>query len=133
MWPREVFDATVQTDSGRKTPVARTLENLKQPGVYILYRDDIPYYVGQAKRLRGRLWRHAMNPNSRLYNFWNFFSAFVVLDQKRRDEIEAILIAAMRNANSAKPKMERDKLPKNVARLLRDIRRYRTQISELRP
>lgn len=124
MWPREVFDA-VSVDGGRKKMLARVLEILNEPGVYVLYRDDIPYYIGQAAKLRRRLWQHAWNPNSRYYNFWNFFSAFVINDEKHMDEVEAILIAAMPTANSAKPKMKRQQLPPNAVRMIRDIRRSR--------
>ena len=79
----------------------RTIELLKKPGCHILYRDGVPYYIGQAKKLRGRLWQHACVPDSRYYNFWNHFSAFVVEDPDHRNEIEAILVAAMPTANSA--------------------------------
>ena len=41
MWPREVFGK-----AGLKKEILDFLEN---PGVYILYRDDKPYYIGQAK------------------------------------------------------------------------------------
>jgi hypothetical protein len=126
MWPREVFDTTVETDTGRKRLLARTLDTiLQKPGVYILYRDDVPHYIGQATRMRSRLLEHANNPNMRHYNFWNFFSAFMIEDKKHRDQIEAILIAAMPTANSARPNVERQRLPKEVIELLREIRRRR--------
>ncbi len=121
MWPREVFDGTA---AGGEM-VARGLEILKKPGVYVLYRDDIPYYIGQANRLLARLWQHAWNPNSRHFNFWNFFSAFVIENQKHMDDIEAILIAAMPTANSAKPRMEKEKIPPDVVTMMRAIRRSR--------
>jgi len=71
--------------------------------------------------LRNRLWAHARKPASRYYHFWNFFSAFAVEDKKQRDELEAILIAAMPTANSAKPKLQREKMPNEVAALLHEI------------
>jgi len=116
-WPRDVFDVGMSL-----TELCPGLEN---PGVYVLYRDDIPYYVGQAQRLRDRLSYHALKPNARRYNFWNFFSAFVIADKKHRNEIEAILIAAMPTANSARPKIERDKMSRKVQKLLHEIRRRR--------
>ena len=100
MWPREIFDCDRR--------LAREIDILSRPGVYVLYRDDVPYYVGQASRLRTRLWQHANVPGSRYHNFWNFFSVFVPEDASRRDEIEAILIAAMPTANSAKPRLARE-------------------------
>ena len=126
MWPREVFDVTVDTDTGRKRLLARVLDEvLQKPGIYILYRDDVPYYIGQAARLRTRLLQHALDPNMRHYNFWNFFSAFVIEDEKYRDQVEGILISAMPTANSARPNIDRQKLPKKVIDLLREIRRRR--------
>jgi hypothetical protein len=94
MWPREVF--------GRGTLEKEELKFLDGAGVYILYRDDRPHYIGQAKRLHGRLWSHAIQAESRYYHFWNFFSAFAVADQKRRDELEGILIAANSQQRQAK-------------------------------
>ncbi len=126
MWPREVFDCHVQ-EGNRKRPLvkAKGLELLERPGVYVLYRSDIPYYVGQADKLRRRLWKHANRPGSRYYNFWNFFSAFVVEDGRHRNEVEGILIAAMPTANSAKPRLKTAKYPKPVVDLIRRIRQKR--------
>lgn len=125
MWPREVFDYLVpKENSSRTQKLARGLEILKEPGVYVLYRDDIPYYVGQAAKLRSRLWGHACNPGGRYYNFWTFFSVFVVKDKKYRDQIEGILIAAMPTANSAKPKLARHPFPKPVRDMAHKIRRH---------
>ena len=90
MWPREIFD--LRTGS-KLVPEIRSL--LNAPGVYVLYRDDQPYYVGRATRaLRHRLHAHANQPKDRYYNFWNFFSAFVVSDPRHIPEVEGILIAA---------------------------------------
>lgn len=125
MWPREVFDYLVPDEnSSRKQKLAKGLEILNKPGVYVLYRDDVPYYIGQALKLRHRLWGHACNPGGRYGNFWNFFSVFVLKDQKQRDEIEGILIAAMPTANSAKPKLARQPFPKTVKDMVRSIRRH---------
>lgn len=121
MWPREVFDRRVIVD-GRESTLAQTLDILKQSGVYILYRDDIPYYIGKAIKMRSRLWHHAWNPRARHYNLWNFFSFFVIEDSTQRDEIEGILIAAMPTANSARPKLPRERIRKEVTVMLREIR-----------
>ena len=52
MWPREVFDCLVPNDdgNGRDVILGKGLDLVNQPGVYVLYRDDIPYYIGQAKK-----------------------------------------------------------------------------------
>ena len=134
MWPREVFyrrapkeTATKKSRSNGKKPAKaarllfRHIELLAKPGVYVLYRDGVAYYVGQAKKLRSRLWQHACAPDTRYYNFWNFFSAFVVEDETDRNAIESILIAAMPTANSAKPKIKRESLPVGVRRMVREI------------
>jgi hypothetical protein len=126
MWPREVFDCLITSEtSRRKKMLAKGLDLIDQPGVYVVYRDDIPYYIGQATRLRQRLWAHAGSAGGRYCNFWNYFSAFVIREPKMRDEIGGILIAAMPTANSAKPRLKRAKFPHVVRQMVRRIRRYR--------
>jgi hypothetical protein len=126
MWPREVFDYLIPNEngSGRKRILGKGLDLVNKPGVYVLYRDDIPYYIGQAKKLRHRLWLHAGSPGERYSNFWNYFSAFVIQDPKMRDEVEGILIAAMPTANSAKPKLKRATFPRVVSQMVRRIRKH---------
>jgi hypothetical protein len=125
MWPREVFDCLIPNENGgKKRLLARGLDLVNQPGVYVLYRDDIPYYIGQANKLRQRLWAHSGSSGGRYSNFWNYFSAFVIRDPKMRDEVEGILIAAMPTANSAKPRLKRAKFPQAVSQMVRRIRRY---------
>ncbi len=125
MWPREVFDCLIPNESGRsRRLLARGLDLVNQPGVYVLYRDDIPYYIGQAAKLLQRLWAHAGSSGGRYSNFWNYFSAFVIRDPKMRNEVEGILIAAMPTANSAKPRLKRAKFPRAVSQMVRTIRRY---------
>jgi hypothetical protein len=85
---------------------------LEQPGVYVLYWNDRPYYIGKAtKKLGSRISAHANRPNTKYYNFWNFFSAFVVPDKKYIGEVESLLIAATPSENRAEPKIPRIKLP----------------------
>jgi hypothetical protein len=124
MWPREVFGLFPPTKgaaSKRKRMMAKGLDFLQNPGVYILYRDDKPYYIGQATKLRHRLWGHAVRAEGRYFHFWNFFSAFAVPDVTHRNELEGILIAAMPTANSAKPKLQRERMPKEVRDLMKKI------------
>ena len=125
VWPRDVFDIKA---AGKLAKDVR--EALGDPGVYVLYRDDEPYYVGKTSRaLFDRLWNHANQPADRYYNFWNFFSVFAVAGKKHRDEVEGILIAAMPTANSASPRFPRRiELPARVGRLLK---RRREIIEEL--
>ena len=126
MWPREVFDCLVPEENGgrRQLKLVRGLELLNKPGVYVLYRNDVPYYIGQADTLRRRIRAHACVPGNTRANFWNFFSAFVIPDPISRNEIEGILIAAMPTANSAKPRLPRAKFPAAIKRMSRDIQRH---------
>ena len=115
VWPRSVFDIKA---AGRLAQDVR--DALRDPGVYVLYREDEPYYVGKTSRaLFDRLWNHANQPADRYYNFWNFFSVFAVAGRTHRDEVEGILIAAMPTSNSASPRFRRIELPARVGRLLK--------------
>ena len=116
MWPRHVFDF----DGGKTVK-----ECLSEQGVYVLFRDDEPYYVGKTKKksLFRRIRAHATKTRDRYYHFWNYFSAFVVPEATHRDEVEGILIASMPTANGAIPKIHRIPLPKNVAQLMRRLRK----------
>ena len=114
-------------DPPRTKWLYKTIALLTQPGVYVLYWDDVPYYVGQAKVLRGRLAAHARVPVSRYFNHWNYFSAFVV-DEDELDRLEAILIAAMPTANGRKP-LKREPFPPEVTRMVNDIHRAKANPS----
>ena len=122
MWPREIFDREDIIGKGQD----KQLDVLKKPGVYVLYRDDEPYYVGKAEEsMRGRIGQHATDPTQRRYLFWNYFSAFVINDPNLRSQVEGILIAAMPTANGANPTLPREKMPNDVKRLLRELRTTR--------
>jgi hypothetical protein len=122
MWPREIFDRedVIATRNDKKLP------ELAKPGVYVLYRDDVPHYVGQAKDLmRGRISQHATEPTQRRYHLWNYFSAFVIENADHRSDVEAILIAAMPTANSANPKLPKERTPEAVRKLFCELRAKR--------
>ena len=87
MWPRALFHMQKGKEFLRK--------HLSGPGVYVLYRNEEPYYIGRANNLFKRVRNHALRPNARRYNFWNYFSAFEIEDTAQRDRIERILIRAM--------------------------------------
>lgn len=115
MWPRALF----HMKSG-KPILEKHFGNVR--GVYVLYRDDVPYYIGKTgTTLLKRLRNHALKPNVRRYNFWNYFSAFVIEDSSHRDEVEAILISAMPTANSSTPKIRKIRLSRDAAKLLNNI------------
>ncbi len=117
MWPSSVFDIKA---GNKLLPEIREL--LREPGVYVLYRDDQPYYVGKASRLSSRIWAHANQPRDRYYNFWNYFSAFVVPDKKHLGEVEGLLIASMPTENSSIPRIHKIHLPAKVAAMIRSQR-----------
>jgi hypothetical protein len=120
MWPREIFDMRDIKD--RRKMIG--WENLEKPGVYVLYRNDQPYYIGMTKdSLFHRVWEHANQPKDKWYNFWNFFSAFVVPNVKLIGQIEGVLIAAMPTANSANPKIKRIDISPAVISVLKALRR----------
>ena|ERR1019366_4591541 len=129
MWPREVFyrrlpkakpvAGSKKSPPGRSRWLYKTFDQLAQSGVYVLYRDDVPYYVGQATMLRSRLAAHARVPQSRYFHHWNYFSAFFV-DKKDLDSIEAILIAAMPTANGRKP-LKKDAFPRELTEMVNEI------------
>ena len=120
MWPRELFDIV---DEGKLA--VKVCEDLQKPGVYVLYREEQPYYIGKASvSLFRRLHAHANQTTDRYFNLWNYFSAFVV-DKKHIDEVEGILIASMPTANSAAPKIDIIPIPPSLSRILRKTRQGR--------
>ena len=124
MWPREIFN-TPEGD-GRKGSIASRIDELKKPGVYILYRDDVPFYIGQTKKkLRSRLRTHASGVVSLKSYFWNYFSAYIVEDPGNIDEVEAILISAMPSIimNSATPNLKKVHTRESIRKLMRELRK----------
>ncbi len=112
LWPREIF----YIKNGKK--YSDDVKELfsKKSGIYILYRDDKPYYIGQTENLFKRLKNHAININAKHYNFWNRFTAFEVRSEFLND-IEAILIKSIPLADNDKnPKIDRIKIPKIIAK-----------------
>ncbi len=83
-------------------------------------RDDQPKsHVGRAKKyVSARIYAHANHPKDTYYNFWNFFSAFEVVDKRHIPDVEGILIAAFPTQNAATPRFNRRSLPASVAKKL---------------
>jgi len=129
MWPREVFYRRLPKPKAvvgsKKNPPAstqwlyKTMDLLAQPGVYVLYMDGVPYYVGQTEDLRSSLAAHARVPQSHYFRHWNYFSAFAA-DKKDLDRIEAILIAAMPTASGRKL-LKKEPYPAELTEMLNDI------------
>jgi hypothetical protein len=109
MWPRNVL----YLDSELLQEVRQLLDH---SGVYVLYRDENPYYVGKADRLFVRIMQHANNPRKLQFNFWNYFSAYVIPNKAHIAEIEGVLITSMvmTTENRQKPRINRIALPSKV-------------------
>ncbi len=116
MWPREVYYL-----KDKNKPLESVREKLRQkPGIYILYHNGSPYYIGQAKNLWLRIRSHAVNQNSKHFHGWTHFSAFILADTHHMTELEGLLIAAsgLGTANSSRRRMKRILLPKDAAKRL---------------
>jgi hypothetical protein len=116
MWPREIYnirDGNHHLESVRQ-------ELWQKSGIYILYQNGQPYYVGQAKNLWYRIRNHATNQNTKHYHLWTHFSAFILSNTDHISELEGLVIAAFgtATANSAKMRMKRILLPKDAAKRL---------------
>lgn len=124
MLPRAIFDTP--EIKGQKGSIASKIEELKGPGVYILYRDDVPFYVGKTEgKLFNRLWQHANGISTTRSYFWNYFSAFIVKNPRSIAEVEAILISAMPSVitNASRPRLEKMHKGKSIIKLLREMRK----------
>jgi len=120
MWPRTIFDLM---ENGKL--MVNAVPALQQTGVYILYRDDHPYYIGNSKRpLIFRLHDHANKSTDRYFALWNYFSVFLV-DKAHIDAVEGFLIAAFPTANSATPRIKQVTLPPKIRERLRRERQSR--------
>lgn len=121
MWPRAIFYSKAASPStGKIRVIAQDLPLLQQPGVYVLYVEEKPYYVGRTDLLWKRLYRWANRKNSPHYNFWTHFSAFAVRDEKLCKELEAALIATIPGMNNgAKPKLVKIPIPLQVRKLMK--------------
>jgi hypothetical protein len=132
MWPRELFyrrlpkpKPVVGSNKPARTQwLYKTMDLLAQPGVYVLYMDGVPYYVGQTEDLRSSLAAHARVPQSHYFRHWNYFSAFAV-DKKDLDRIEAILVAAMPTANGRKL-LKKEPYPAELTEMINDIQLARS-------
>lgn len=119
MWPRKVFDIFEGN-----TLAVKKIPRLHKPGVYVLYRDEMPYYIGKTKHdLFERLHAHTNVATDPYFNFWNYFSVFVVADANYVDEVEGILIASLPSRNRAAPKITEMKLPTRIKKRLRDLQK----------
>lgn len=104
MWPRALFDVPISQGGGKLVKRFPILGNSR---VYILYRDDIPYYIGQATKLVTRLTSHH-KPGARYSLFWNYVSVFALDSRDEMNKIEAILITVFPTVNGATPRIASD-------------------------
>ena len=60
-----------------------------QSGIYVLYKDDVPYYVGQASNLPWRIKNHI---DDRHHGKWDKFSFYVVRRTGFLKHLESLLL-----------------------------------------
>ena len=120
MWPREICD--MREKDGKRLFIKDAV-GWRVPGVYVLYRDEHPYYIGKSKKVGPRIWEHANRPLDPYYNFWNMFSAFLV-EEMYLDAFEGMLIAAMPTGNSAVPRIPKIAIPRGIVDQLKRIRQH---------
>ena len=58
-------------------------------GIYVLYKDGIPHYVGKASHLS---WRIRHHQNDRLKGEWDSFSLYVVRGDRYVKDVESLLL-----------------------------------------
>jgi hypothetical protein len=58
-------------------------------GVYILYKHDVPHYVGKASSLASRIRHHQKD---RLKRKWDAFSLYVVRGDRQVKDVESLLL-----------------------------------------
>jgi len=123
LWPREVYD---MKSNGKNIESVKN-ELFGKPGIYVLYRDEKPYYVGQAVNLWKRIKRHAVNQNSKQFHGWTKFSAFILEDKKYMNELEGLILSVLENetANGAKQKITKIPLPADARKALAKLKTIR--------
>jgi len=62
-------------------------------GIYVLYKDDIPHYVGKASSLPSRIRNHQKD---RLRKEWDVFSLYVVRGDRYVKDVESLLLRIVR-------------------------------------
>ena len=60
-----------------------------QSGVYVLYKNDVPHYVGKASSLASRVRHHLKD---RLKGEWDAFSLYVVRGDRHVKDVESLLL-----------------------------------------
>jgi hypothetical protein len=58
-------------------------------GIYVLYKDGIPHYVGKASKLS---WRIRHHQRDRLKGKWDSFSLYVVRGDRYVKDVESLLL-----------------------------------------
>ena len=118
MWPRSALD--LRDGSKLARPV---WDFFQKPGVYVLCRDDQPYYIGSSRTcIADRIYDHANQPKDNYNNFWNYFSVFIDPNVRNIPEVEGILIAAFPTENSSRPRFKRLTLSPRLTKLIHSQR-----------
>ncbi len=100
----------------------------KKAGIYVLYKDGTPYYVGKASNLPGRLKDHTRD---RLKKKWDAFSFYAVGRAGYSKHLESLLLRIVDPKGSQKggrlPGAEN--LKKNF---IGDLKRYAKALGDLK-
>jgi hypothetical protein len=75
---------------GERFPNLQVADFRTQSGLYILYGDYGPYYVGRANRLGGRLKRHLIDRHAGRWNRFSWFGFQGVLSRRGVDGLSPL-------------------------------------------
>jgi hypothetical protein len=97
-------------------------------GIYALYKDGLPHYVGKASNLS---WRIRHHQNDRLRGKWDSFSLYVVRGDRYVKDVESLLLRIVKPKGSLVSGRFRG--AENLRRsLLPKLERYADALSDLR-
>jgi len=66
-------------------------------GIYVLYKKEVPHYVGKASNLSSRIRHHQKD---RLKKKWDSFSLYVVRGDRHVKDVESLLLRIVRPKGS---------------------------------
>ena len=97
-------------------------------GIYVLYKDAVPHYVGRASKLS---WRIRNHQNDRLKGKWDSFSLYVVRGDRHVKDVESLLLRIVKPKGALVSGRFRgaENLKKSLLPLLE---RYADALAELR-
>jgi hypothetical protein len=97
-------------------------------GIYVLYKNNIPHYVGKASKLS---WRIRAHQRDRLKGKWDAFSFYAVKGERYLKHLESLLLRIVepRGARVSGRLPGAENLRKE---LLTELKRYATALKEIK-